>query len=58
MNNVDAIMWFLDNVWPSLSNNENLKFIIAGSNPSKELINYVEKHDNVIVHANFDKKKM
>lgn len=58
MSNINAIKWFLDNVWDEmLKINTNIKLIIGGSNPSNEFKRYLKGYKNVILYANFDKKE-
>ncbi len=44
--NVDAAIWFIENVLPKIDN-KDVKFIILGSNPQKKLLKY--KSENVII---------
>lgn len=43
--NLDGILWFIDNVWNEVL--KKCKLIIAGSNPSIELIEKIRKCDNI-----------
>jgi len=43
--NIDAVLWFANNVVPYL--NKNIKFVIIGTNPSNEVSNLTKKHPNI-----------
>ncbi len=46
--NVDAILWFLKEVWPTITNAiSGIKFIVAGSNPPNEIIELAS--DDIII---------
>lgn len=45
--NVDAAIWFVENVLPYL--NKNLKFAIVGAKPTKEILDLEKKYTNVVV---------
>jgi len=45
--NIDAVLWFVKNVLNKL--NSNLKFIIVGAYPSKEILELSNKYNNVEV---------
>ena len=45
--NIDAVVWFVDNVLPKL--NKNIKFCIVGANPTKRIKEFEKKYSNVIV---------
>jgi glycosyltransferase involved in cell wall biosynthesis len=45
--NIDAVLWFINNVLPRLD--ENIKFAIVGSDPSKKILKLQDKYDNIIV---------
>ena len=50
MPNQEGLLWFLDNVWPTLHQNyPNLEFFIAGRNAPKKLLEM--KIPNVTVHG-------
>ncbi|MPM05929.1 hypothetical protein SDC9_52224 [bioreactor metagenome] len=44
--NEDAVLFFIDNIWPNI-NKENVKFYIIGSKPSKKILELA--NDNIIV---------
>ncbi|NHJ84163.1 MAG: glycosyltransferase family 4 protein [Asgard group archaeon] len=50
--NIDAIEWFLDEIWPLLKNNYLYHFDIVGRDPSKKLIKKVNTFSNVTLHSN------
>jgi len=53
--NIEAVLWFYNNVFITLKNEvQDVYFIIAGSNPSKEIIN-LNIDNNVRLIINFDK---
>lgn len=53
--NLDAIRWFLKNIWiPSYSENDSIQLIIAGNNPTKELLDVVLSCKNCVIKKNFD----
>lgn len=55
--NLDAIMWFIKSVWSKYYiNTLNFKLIIAGSNPSEELINEVKSYENIQLYRDFSSK--
>jgi len=43
--NIDAVIWFVKNVLPKL--HKDLKFIIVGANPSKQVKNLSKKYSNI-----------
>jgi hypothetical protein len=45
--NIDAVLWFIENVLPNL--NKELKFIIVGANPKKNIIKLSKKLSNIEV---------
>lgn len=48
--NIDAVIWFVNEVWPLiLSNQPEAIFCIVGGNPSNEVKELADKHDNIIV---------
>jgi len=56
--NVNGIKWFLNNVWQKILNiNSDINFIIGGSDPSNNFLNYLEQFRNVEVHPNFKSKE-
>ena|GEM_PF-873618 len=55
--NINALEWFLENVWNQLLKKDlNISFIIGGSDPSKDFKKYLNSFDNVFVYPNFQKK--
>lgn len=56
--NVNAIEYFLENIWESICKEFNdIKFIVAGGNPSERLINKLKQYKNVELKANFINKE-
>jgi polysaccharide biosynthesis protein PslH len=52
-NNLESIMWFLNTVLPILLEKRNdIKMLIAGSHPTKELIHDCEQFSNITLFAN------
>lgn len=52
-NNLESIIWFLKTVLPILQDKrKDIKVLIAGSHPSKELIYYCEQLSNITLIAN------
>ena len=50
--NVEAVVWFCDNVLPSIKEKINdVKFIIAGANPSQRILDRVS--ENIVVIPNY-----
>ncbi len=47
--NIDAVIWFTENVLPLINNNKNLKFCIVGAYPTKEIKSLMKKYENVVV---------
>ncbi|NMP33067.1 TIGR03087 family PEP-CTERM/XrtA system glycosyltransferase [Thalassotalea sp. M1531] len=46
--NVDAVLWFVEHVWPDIKRKvPEVKFVVAGGNPSKEIL--ALKKDSAIV---------
>jgi len=43
--NVDAVMWFIDNVLKDID--KNLKFIIIGTKPNQNILELSKKYDNI-----------
>lgn len=37
--NVDAVLWFIEKIYPIIRKNTNIPFYIVGSNPPKEILN-------------------
>jgi len=55
--NVNAVKWFMKNVWTKLPViKENINFIIGGKNPSKSFISLLDSYDNIQVFPDFDNK--
>ncbi len=53
MPNIHGLMWFLDNVWPIIhEQNPKIVFHIAGKNPSDRIKNI--KLKNVVIHGEVD----
>ncbi len=50
--NIDAIVWFLDEIWPLLENKNLYYFDIVGRDPSKKLIQKINTFSNVTLHSN------
>lgn len=50
--NTDAVFWFVNNVLPDL--NKNIRLIIIGASPSKEIINLGKKNSRVIIEGFVD----
>lgn len=47
--NVDAVIWYMQEIFTKISKEINAKFFIIGSNPPKEILNYAQIYENVIV---------
>ena len=45
--NIDAVLWFIENVLPLL--NKNLKFVVVGANATRKINSLEKKYPNVIV---------
>jgi glycosyltransferase involved in cell wall biosynthesis len=45
--NIDAVLWFVENVLNKL--NKNIKFIIVGAKPTKQILNLANKYKNIEV---------
>ncbi|AEA34636.1 glycosyltransferase [Hippea maritima] len=45
--NIDAVLWFVENVFNKL--NKNIKFIIVGAKPTKQILNLTNKYKNIEV---------
>jgi glycosyltransferase involved in cell wall biosynthesis len=45
--NIDAVLWFVENVLNKL--NKNIKFIIVGAKPTKQILNLANKYKNTEV---------
>jgi len=43
--NIDAVIWFVENVFEKL--NKNIKFIIIGGNPTKKILDIRDKYSNI-----------
>jgi len=53
--NVDALTWFINEVWNVYySKVKDIQFIVGGSNPTKELITLVRGTDNIKMYRNFN----
>lgn len=53
--NLDAVRWFLKNVWiPYYGNDFRVQLIVAGNNPARELLEDVATVENCILKKNFD----
>lgn len=50
--NTDAVFWFVNNVLPDL--NKNIRLVIIGASPSKEIINLGKKNPRVIIKGFLD----
>jgi len=50
--NLKALEWFLDHVWPKINNSVN--FIIAGNNPTQELLSKIKNENGIKIYANFN----
>jgi polysaccharide biosynthesis protein PslH len=51
--NSQGIMWFINTVFPRLLEQfKDLKLIVAGRNPSGELIDKIKKYPDIVLHAN------
>ncbi len=50
--NIDAIKWFLDEVFPLMKNKDLFQFEIVGRDPSNQLIQKVNTFSNVTLHSN------
>lgn len=47
--NVDAVVWFADKVWPAIIKNyPEVKFVIAGGNPSAEVLALAGRHGIIV----------
>ncbi|HMU98474.1 MAG TPA: glycosyltransferase [Chitinophagales bacterium] len=47
--NIDGLIWFLDNVWQTLSTeNKGISLTIMGKNPDKRLLKFKQQFDNII----------
>lgn len=56
--NTDAIEYFLEYIWESVYTHfENIKFIVAGGNPSEKFIEKLKNYNNVELIANFKNKE-
>lgn len=56
--NLDALMWFLNEVWNKEYKDDLRKvLIVGGCNASEELINTINEYKNVILHNNFERKE-
>lgn len=52
--NLDALLWFINNVWKQYySNRKDIRFIIGGNNPTQELKDIVLQIPNIELHINF-----
>ncbi len=38
--NIDAVKWFVEEVYPKIKEKENIPFYVAGSNPTEEILSY------------------
>jgi glycosyltransferase involved in cell wall biosynthesis len=48
--NEDAVLWFINSVWPSLKKkHEKLKFYVVGPNPTEAMLDAAEKEPGVII---------
>jgi len=46
--NIDGLVWFLENVWQTLSNqNKKITLTIIGKNPDERLLRFKEKFSNI-----------
>lgn len=55
--NEDAVLWFMEKIWPSISEqNPQMKFYIVGSNPSEQINNL--QNDRVIVTGFISDEKL
>jgi len=54
--NIQAIRWFLENCYESICEkvDDTVTLLIAGSNPSKEILRYQSQSDNIIVTGYVD----
>ncbi|MDM5264386.1 glycosyltransferase [Sulfurovum sp. XTW-4] len=50
--NIDALEWFLEEVFPYLKNKNNYHLDIVGRDPSKAFIKKINKYSNVDLHRN------
>lgn len=50
--NVKPTIWFAKEVFPIIKNKLNACFIIAGKNPSKEIINLSKRNNDIILYPN------
>ncbi len=50
--NIDAVMWFVENVLPLI--NKNLKFCIIGAYPTKEIKGLEKKYKKIVVTGFLD----
>lgn len=56
--NIEAIKWFLNNVWSEINKLDyDLQLIIGGSNPSHNFLKYLGAVKNVKVYPNFKNKE-
>lgn len=52
--NLDALMWFIENVWEKYYLDcDKIQFLIGGSNAHEELINRVSNINNIVIYNNF-----
>lgn len=49
--NIEAIQWFLEDIFPLLQEDIEYQFNIVGRNPDKKLIEYIDSIPNVALHA-------
>ena len=50
--NTDAVFWFVNNILPDLD--KNIRLIIIGASPSKEIINLGKKNPRVVIEGFVD----
>lgn len=56
--NIDAVERFIDDVWlPYFKDNSNIKFTVAGSNPTEDIKLLVNKANNIQLIENFEDVK-
>jgi glycosyltransferase involved in cell wall biosynthesis len=55
--NVEAIIWFVENVWREICRRfDNIELIIGGNRPVPELVEYLKAFSGIHLHPNFSRK--
>lgn len=50
--NIDALEWFLDEIWPLLKNKNLYHFYIVGRDPGKKFIKKINTFSNITLYSN------